>query len=351
MIPMYSTPLPPRRKETYGSSPTPLIPPVARSRSNDSHQHSPNRQPTKSNHVGRQQRLRENLAPASAYNSALPDFQVQKPKSQSSKRSSSDLPYAYDGVASVISSQPPPVADTRRPPELEGRRKPSRKAKPPMHRQDSDQPLKSAMRAPGDRKPKRKATITEKPPTTRMITDPRVYESDSQSDWLPRQPVTSKSRAPRQGSDLNASSRCESVHLIVPHPSQRPTIEKGGLAPAPQSRAKTKSRLDSTVRRPVERQETSSGAAGVGAGATRGGGGSGDQQGWGQWLGWKASGGMGNVDVTLPSQSKALDPAPPRRQDNPTPVQRPSVDRAPSSSMSDPHQPGKRWANRLRERK
>jgi hypothetical protein len=351
VIGSYPTPIPPVRKETYESrSQSPLIPPTPRSRSNDSSHHSPHRQPAKASHVGRQQKLQANLAPISAYNSALPDFQAQKgSKSSSAKRSSSDLPYAYDGVTSVMSSQQPPANDTRRPPELEGRKTSSRRAKPPMHRQDSDQPLKSAMRAPGDRKPRRKATITEKPPTTRLITDPSSYDSGSQSDWLPKPPVISKTRAPRQSS-ANVSSRGESVYVPVPRPQDRPIIPKGGLAPAPPPRAKMKDRTASDVRPAAGRQETGSGAAGVGAGALPGpGAGSGDQQGWGQWLGWKGSDGMGKVDVTLPSQSKALNPDPPSRREDSDP--RPSMDRNASSSMSDPHQPGKRWANRLRERK
>jgi hypothetical protein len=261
MIPLYPTPIPPIRQETYESQ-THLIPPAPRSRSNDSGYHSFGRQPSKIRHVGRQQRLAENLAPASAYNSALPDFQNKKPFKSSQKRSSSDLPYAYDGVTSVMSSQPPP-ADTRRPPELEGRKKPSRTPKPPAHRQDSDQPLKSAMRAPGDRKPRRKATITEKPPTTRMITNRSAYDSGDQDDWLPKPPVISKARAPRQ-SISDASSRGESV--LIPHPSKRPVIPRGGLAPAPASRAFARSRTDSDHRPPVDRKETVGGAAGVGAG-------------------------------------------------------------------------------------
>jgi hypothetical protein len=243
MIPLYPTPIPPMRQETYESQ-TPLIPPAPRSRSNDSGYHSSGRQPSKTRHVGRQQRLAENLAPASAYNSALPDFQNKKPLKSHQKRSSSDLPYAYDGVTSVMSSQPPP-ADTRRPPEMEGRKKSSRTPKPPAHRQDSDQPLKSAMRAPGDRKPRRKATITEKPPTTRMITNRSAYDSGGQDDWLPKPPVISEARAPRQ-SISETSSRGES--LLIPHPSKRPVIPRGGLAPAPASRAFARSRTDSDHR-------------------------------------------------------------------------------------------------------
>jgi hypothetical protein len=342
MIPLYPTPIPPMRQETYESQ-TPLIPPAPRSRSNDSGYHSSGRQPSKTRHVGRQQRLAENLAPASAYNSALPDFQNKKPFKSSQKRSSSDLPYAYDGVTSVMSSQPPPAADTRRPPEMEGRKETSRPPKPPAHRQDSDQPLKSAMRAPGDRKPRRKATITEKPPTTRMITNRSAYDSGGQDDWLPKPPVISKARAPRQ-SISDASSRGES--LLIPHPSKRPIIPRGGLAPAPASRAFARSRTDSDHRPPVDRQETVGGAAGVGAGRRAGGG---DQQGQGQWQGWDGSGGMGNVDVTLPSQSKRLNPDPTRRVESSD--SRPAMSRAGTSIASDPNQPEKKWANRLRDRK
>jgi hypothetical protein len=342
MIPLYPTPIPPVRQETYESQ-TPLIPPAPRSRSNDSGYHFYTRQPSKTKHVGRQQRLAENLAPASAYNSALPDFQNKKPFKSSQKSSSSDLPYAYDGVTSVMSSQPLPAADTRRPPEMEGRKKSSRTPKPPAHRQDSDQPLKSAMRAPGDRKPRRKATITEKPPTTRMITNRSAYDPGGQDDWLPKPPIISKARAPRQ-SISDASSRGESV--LIPHPSKRPIIPRGGLAPAPASRAFARSRTDSDHGPPVNRQDTVGGAAGAGAGR---GAGSGDQQGWGQWLGWKGSEGMGNVDVTLPSQSKRLNPEPPRRLESSD--SRPPISRAGTSSTSDPDQPGKKWASRLRDRK
>jgi hypothetical protein len=346
MIPLYPTPQPQYSKESYGSQ-TPLIPPVSRSRTKESPKMSIDSQ--SSRRPGRQQRLRDNLAPSSAYNSALPDFQAKRPsRSQSAKRSSSDLPYAYDGVTSAISSQPPqPPADTRRPAEMEGRKKSSRKAKPALHRQDSDQPLKSAMRAPGDRKPRRKATITEKPPTTRMITDPRSYNSESQSDWLPKPPVIAKMRASRKssyGSDTGL------VILAVPHPKDRPIIKKGGLAPAPPPRAKLKPRVDSINGRPpvMDRGMSGSGAAGVGAGSG-GQGGSRDQQGWGQWLGWKASGGIGNVDVAPPNRSNATSPesAPRREVSHPRPV----IDRTATPPMIDPHQPGKRWANRLRERK
>jgi hypothetical protein len=338
MIPLYPTPIPPMRQETYESQ-TPLIPPAPRSRSNDSGYHSSSRQPSKTRHIGRQQRLAENLAPASAYNSALPDFQNKKPFKSSQKRSSSDLPYAYDGVTSVMSSQPPP-GDTRRPPEMEGRKKSNRTPKPPAHRQDSDQPLKSAMRAPGDRKPRRKATITEKPPTTRMITNRNAYDPGDQDDWLPKPPVISKGRAPRQ-SVSDASSRGES--LLIPHPSKRPVIPKGGLAPAPASRAFARSRTNSDHRLPTGRQETVGGAAGVGAGHGA------ENGGRGQWLGWKGSGGMGNVDVTLPSQSKRLNPDPPRRVESSD--TRPAMSRAGTSIASDPNQSGKKWANRLRDRK
>jgi len=342
MIPLYPTPQPQYSKESYGSQ-TPLIPPVFRSRTKESPKMSIDSQ--SSRHPGRQQRIREILAPPSAYNSALPDVQAKQPSgSQSSKRSSSDLPYAYDGVASIISSQPPPPIDTRRPAEMEGRKKSGRKAKPPLHRQDSDQPLKSAMRAPGDRKPRRKATITEKPPTTRMITDQRSYDSGSQSDWLPKPPVIVKMRGPRKSS---YGSDTGSVILAVPHPKDRPIIKKGGLAPAPPPRAKMKPRIDSVDDRPavIDRGMSVSGAAGVGAGAGQG---SSDQPGWGQWLGWKASGGIGNVDIAPPNQTDARADSAPQNEGS---IPRPSVSRTDTPPMVDPHQPGKRWANRLRERK
>ena len=335
MIPLYPTRIPPSRQGTYESQ-TPLIPPAPESRSNDSGYHSSDRQPSKTRHIGRQQRLAENLAPASAYNSALPDFQNRKPLKSSQKRSSSDLPYAYDGVTSAMSSQPPPALGARKAPEMGGRQGSSRTRRPPAHRQDSDQPLKSAMKAPGDRKPRRKATITEKPPTTRMITRQSVYDSKDQNDWLPKPP---KARAPMQ-SISDASSRGES--LLIPHPSKRPIIPRGGLAPAPASRAFARSRTDSN-RPPTGRQETLGGAAGVGAGHAA------ENGGWGQWLGWKGSEGMGNVDVTLPSQIKRLNPDPTRRLESSDP--RPSMSRAGTSNMSDPNKPGKKWANRLRDRK
>jgi hypothetical protein len=302
-----------------------MIPPVPKSHSNDSNRPSPDQHRKRS--PGKQQKLRERLllSPASAYNSALPAGQSK------TKRSSSDLPYAYDGVATFSSSQPP-VAHHKsdRQAERGDRNGSTRRAKPPLHRQDSDQPLKSAMRTPGDRsRPRRKATITEKPPTTRMITDPRVYDRGSQSDWLPKPPAVSKTRQARQPSDSSDRlARSGSVTLSVPDPRHRPTIRKGELAPAPPPRAKVRPQIHE-----AHTPMSGSGAAGVGAGAARG-----DQANVGRWLGWKASGGIGNVEVSSDhTRHPVLDG-----------VARPPASRTITPPTTDP---GKRWANRLRERK
>ena len=175
-----------------------------------------------------------------------------------------------------------------------------------------------------------------------MITNQSAYDSGGQDDWLPKPPVISKARAPRQ-SVSDAASRGGSVVLDVPHPSKRPIIPRGELAPAPASRAFARLRTDSDHRPPTDRQDTVGGAAGVGAGHGA------ENGGRGQWLGWKGSEGMGNVNVTLPSQSKRLNPDPPRRYESSG--SRPTMSRAGTSSMSDPSQPGKKWANRLRDRK
>lgn len=343
MIPLYATPQPQQTPRDL-HAPTPLIPPVPRSQSRDARPPSRERQPSRGR--GKNKLLGERLAPASAYNSALPQNQAPKYLRPDMKRSSSDLPYAYDGVASIASSRPPlpaPSSQDSMGSRSDSRSKSSRRAKPPMHRQDSDLPLKSAMRTPGDRKPRRKATITEKPPTTRMITDDAAYrpDSDAQSDWLPKPP---KFRPPPSRKS-SAYSDTGSVSLVVPHPKDRPIIKPGGLAPAPLPKAKVRARAlaEELARDPV-RSDSDKGAE------------SEAKPGWGQWLGWKGSGGMGTVEVSIPPvpirQSPVL-ASPESIHAPPAPI--PAAIRQVTPPMPMPiaeaHQPGKRWANRLRERR
>jgi hypothetical protein len=350
IIDLYQTPQPQYQQTTLRSD-TPLIPPVPRSRSRDDsplhRDRDRDRQSSRSR--GKNQLLGERLAvPASAYNSALPQNQNQSQKHLGvATHGSSDLPYAYDGVTSMVSSQPPPpeippVPSSHNPARStsDSRKKSSRRVKPPMHRQDSDIPLKSAMRVPGDRKPRRKATITEKPPTTRMITDDAAYKSDGQSDWLPKPPAF---RPPpsRKASANSGRSNTGSMTLDIPLPKDRPIIKPGGLAPAPPRRAKMKPRVETSENIPRSMGSIDDGGAG-GAG-----GGDETKPGWGQWLGWKPSGGMGTVEVTIPPAKISPRAASP---DSIYAIPRPAIART-ATPPSDPHEPGKRWANRLRERR
>lgn len=253
---------------------------------------------------------RQFSSPASAYNSALPDQQHRPQYSGQRQQSSSELPYAYDGVASVASSAAPiPAAKSSR-----VRNKPSR---PKVNRQDSDPPLKSAMRTPGVRRPERKATINDKTATIRP--KPTTFKSDTTqgsvtndflSDWLTRPPPSRAGSNPYQEAiDSAAQSRSGSVFLPVPHPKDRPIIKRGGLAPAPPPRARTKS---STSR------STESGSYRSGDSAL----------------------GLGYMDRAAKPQHRGLGARGPS-----------SNSESGGSVVSTENQGNTRWANRLRERR
>lgn len=178
---------------------------------------------------------RQNSAPASAYNSALPEKQHPRPPKTSG--STSELPYAYDGVSSVRSSAAGRSA------------KPPRAMKPKVQRQDSDPPLKSAMRTPGVRRPERKLTINDKTSTIRPPVRAQTSESSYSSaqtsdflkDWLSKPPLPGGLQGDSRNYTSESPSTATSVELSIPHPKDRPIIKRGGLAPAPPPRARTKS--------------------------------------------------------------------------------------------------------------
>lgn len=194
---------------------------------------------------------RQFSSPASAYNSALPEKQHRPRLPTPTRRSSSELPYdAYDGVASVVSS----AAIPSKPRPFRNRTPLNRDPR----RQDSDPPLKSAMRTPGVRRPERKATINNHAATIRP--KPAPYQSNANqgsvtndflSDWLGGPPSTSgqnsKSNPYQSAIDSANLSPTGSVFVPVPHPRDRPHIRRGGLAPAPPPRARSKSSTSRTT--------------------------------------------------------------------------------------------------------
>ena len=227
----------PQPRPSYRTEPNRSNPP-SRQRTPDSHSHSRMLAPP-----------RQFSSPASAYNSALPEKQ-HRPRLAATPVSSTGLPYdAYDGVTSVVSSAAMPSKPHA------ARKYTSLTRDRAARRQDSDPPLKSAMRTPGVRRPERKATIDNQPTTMRPKIphhEPNhVQESvtnDFLSDWLGGPPSTSHQNSnPYQSAIDSANLSPRGTVFVVSDPKVRPNIRRGGLAPAPPPRARTKSSTSRTT--------------------------------------------------------------------------------------------------------